>query len=66
MKLDKFDKRTDEQKEAVRLLNHATKVREVARINGDTSDDRRELSPKELAKKKARRKLAKASRKRNR
>lgn len=66
MKMENFDKRTEEQKEALRLLNHATMVRQVAQNNGDTSSRRRELSSKEAQKIKTRRKQARASRKLNR
>lgn len=60
------DMRTEFQRKAFRLAHNAGKARHFAELNGGTGDLRRELSAKEVAKKRSRRKMAKASRKGNR
>jgi hypothetical protein len=61
-----FDKRTDKQKADFNAAVQAGIFRNIALNNGGTGDLRRELTPKDKAKKKARRAMAKQSRKQNR
>jgi len=61
-----IDNRTEEQKAELRLATIAGKARYTAEMNGGTGDLRRKLSEKEVAKLRSRRKMAKASRKKNR
>lgn len=57
---------TKEQKKAFFLAQQAGAIRDIAISRGGTGDLRKQLSDKEVAKRKARRQMAKLSRKQNR